>query len=743
MKRYIKIIMIIMMVVMIGIKVEGKTEYRKVPEIANKHIKKYKEYERYIVSEISKYGYENGQIVNDKDYITGGLLNKEEFEISRSNEKKETYLFNGLEYFTMTKEGNKIITIDPREEEYIGRKAENEASGIRVTNYVDSGVKLRGRGSIVDPWEFIDRYYVEFIYEDEKITISPSTVMVPEEGIVRVEVEPSVAYMYKSNDCGAEYKDGKLELKNISRDIKCRVDSADRIYELRVDSNGGILEDTEGWQISADKKSGSKAIVYNEKIGQLPNVSKEGYNFIGWYTEINGGSEVTSNTIGREDIRLYARWEAKEYTLTYNNNGGSGCTSKTGRYDSAWGNLCTATRSGYTFNGWYTQISGGSEVTSSTIVKGNITVYARWTPKTYTVTFDCNGGSKPSGTLGTQTVTYGQSYTLPSDVCTRSGYTQNGWRDQNNKLWTTSNTNNWTWAYDYNVTLKAQWTAKIYTVKYVCGTGGGTAPANQTVSYGSSITIQSGAGGCSKTGHVFSNWTSPGLNGSGTSNWKGWSGTWSYDNGQYGIASNVLTLTATYTQNSIIPSCTLTADSNGVKWKTKTNATSYGLIKSTTVTYNSLDTVALSAGTFYGYVKSSTGDTASCNLTLTNATASYSCVGSNAKKTGVCTCICEKPGGNTSSTVTCSATASCESVCDNAYSGNTSCIRISYSGGSTCSLGEHCNGGSSIYTCPNNGCYGNDSKCHLYNVSSCPSGYSVSATNYKCSSGTLVGSYCY
>ena len=67
------------------------------------------------------------------------------------------------------------------------------------------------------------------------------------------------------------------------------------------------------------------------------------------------------------------------YTLTYNANGGSVSPgSKTLNKGAQYGNLPTPTRSGYTFNGWYTQASGGSKVSSSTTINANTTIYAHW-----------------------------------------------------------------------------------------------------------------------------------------------------------------------------------------------------------------------------------------------------------------------------------------------------------------------------------------------------------------------------
>ncbi len=67
-----------------------------------------------------------------------------------------------------------------------------------------------------------------------------------------------------------------------------------------------------------------------------------------------------------------------KYTLTYNNQSGTGCTNKQVRQNSSWGALCVPTRDTYRFAGWYTATSGGEEVTASTLATSNRTVYARW-----------------------------------------------------------------------------------------------------------------------------------------------------------------------------------------------------------------------------------------------------------------------------------------------------------------------------------------------------------------------------
>ena len=131
---------------------------------------------------------------------------------------------------------------------------------------------------------------------------------------------------------------------------------------------------------------GSKEVNYGETFGTLPTATLEGYTFDGWFTALNGGTQITSSTIVNitQNITLHAHWTKdtpKSYTAYFNANGGS-CplASKTVLPGEVYGDLPTPTRDSYTFTGWYTATSGGSRVTNSTTVSvsSNHTLYAQW-----------------------------------------------------------------------------------------------------------------------------------------------------------------------------------------------------------------------------------------------------------------------------------------------------------------------------------------------------------------------------
>ncbi len=243
-----------------------------------------------------------------------------------------------------------------------------------------------------------------------------------------------------------------------------------KTYTVTFNANGGEVETT------------SKSVTYNSTYGDLPTPTRAGFTFKGWYTEKTEGTKVTSSTkvTTAANHTLYAHWEARTYTVTFNANGGEvSPTSKTVTYDDVYGELPTPTREGYTFKGWYTDKTEGTKVTASTRVTtaANHKLYARWKGNTYTVTFDPNGGSVDPKS---KAVTYGDVYgTLPTP--TRTGYTFKGWYTATSGGTKVTETTKVTSTADH--TLYAIWTANTYTVTFDPN-GGTVSPTSKTVTYG-------------------------------------------------------------------------------------------------------------------------------------------------------------------------------------------------------------------------------------------------------------------
>lgn len=164
---------------------------------------------------------------------------------------------------------------------------------------------------------------------------------------------------------------------------------------------------------------------------------KTGYKFANWTNDLGktfaDKAPVTGSSFWDDSSRqfhaaLSAAWTPNAYKVTFDKNGGNDPTpsSKTVTYGSTYGDLASCTRTGYTFDGWYTAASGGTKVATTTKVAITAAqkLYAHWTPNTYAVTFDANAEGVPPP--ASKTVTYDSTYgTLPSPA--RTGYTLSGW----------------------------------------------------------------------------------------------------------------------------------------------------------------------------------------------------------------------------------------------------------------------------------------------------------------------------
>ena len=164
-----------------------------------------------------------------------------------------------------------------------------------------------------------------------------------------------------------------------------------------------------------------QTVTYNSTYGTLPEPTRRGYTFGGWYTTSALATQVTSGTKVTKTANhtLYAKWTANTYTVTLDANGGT-VTPATlsvvydGKYGDGYNNsLPSAKRDGCTFTGWYTAKIGGLKVEPFHLISKayDHTIYACWTPNTYTVTLIGSGGKGTS----LASYTYGVETELPTD----------------------------------------------------------------------------------------------------------------------------------------------------------------------------------------------------------------------------------------------------------------------------------------------------------------------------------------
>ena len=182
--------------------------------------------------------------------------------------------------------------------------------------------------------------------------------------------------------------------------------------EVAFDSNGGSA-------VAAQKVMVGEA---GSRAAKPTDPTRPGYAFKGWFSD--GGLTQAYDFSSRvsRDTTLYAKWEASSYTVSFNSNGGSAVKAQSVKYGAKASKPTNPTKAGCTFNGWYSDKGLTKAYGFNAAVKGNLTLYAKWTVNSYTVSFNANGGSS----VKSQTVKYGAKASKPADP-TRSGYAFKGW----------------------------------------------------------------------------------------------------------------------------------------------------------------------------------------------------------------------------------------------------------------------------------------------------------------------------
>ncbi len=257
-----------------------------------------------------------------------------------------------------------------------------------------------------------------------------------------------------------------------------------------------------------------------------------GHDLVGIFSRAEGGTKYfdgegkpTRVWDGGEDVndnqpRLYAQWKASKYKVSFNANGGSGGQSAqvTATYGSAMPAISTTkpTRTGYTFGGWYdtSAASGGTQYYTAAGASacawnktGNATLYARWTPNSYTVEYwNKAGTTKLSSDSGFKYDTSRALAAKPTSGVS-AGHTAVGWAESANQ--TASK-------YGFGSSQKnlaASGTKRLYlaeiankyTVTFNANGGSGGQAGTKTATYGSAMPGISTTKP-TRTGYAFGGW---------------------------------------------------------------------------------------------------------------------------------------------------------------------------------------------------------------------------------------------
>ena len=230
-----------------------------------------------------------------------------------------------------------------------------------------------------------------------------------------------------------------------------------------------------------------------------PTIEKLGYNVVGWNTNANATTSSWNANTDKNNVNgtYYPIVKAKTIKVIFHRNAStSDSTTATQTFtygvsgqafsDKGW------TNTGHTMAGWaknrnavtkdYDTLSGVADTWINSYAP-SINLYAVWSPNTYTISYNANGGS---GEPTAQTKTYDTDLTLTTSTPTRSGYTFDGWNTKSDGSGTNYSAGG-KFTTNANTTLYAKWKQSTYTLRYNDNGGRGCSTETKTITPGNNL----------------------------------------------------------------------------------------------------------------------------------------------------------------------------------------------------------------------------------------------------------------
>jgi uncharacterized repeat protein (TIGR02543 family) len=195
------------------------------------------------------------------------------------------------------------------------------------------------------------------------------------------------------------------------------------VYTLTFDGNEGS-----SYGSSAVLTRYSQSVRYATLLDSLPFATRDNYRLVGWSDHADGlGAWYTEDSLYREvtGITLYAQWSASNHRVVFVSNGGSALSDTVVTYGTHIYPV-PPTRTGYDFDGWYTEATLTTMIDLLTyVVESPSILYAGWSAITYRVVYHGNG--PVSDTTSPSVHSYNTKSPLTSNGYKRTGYTFMNW----------------------------------------------------------------------------------------------------------------------------------------------------------------------------------------------------------------------------------------------------------------------------------------------------------------------------
>ncbi len=338
--------------------------------------------------------------ISQKETTFTAQWEKEKYQVSFDAQNNETFASSFVSY----NDAVGILPAPQRKGYHFAGWFDEEGRQVQSTTLVKTNLKLQAK------WVAIT-YSIAYVMEEGiNPATNPTSYTIEDNIVLREPTRKEYVFTgWTYNTSMEPIKQMEIAKGSIgNKTFTAKWKTSD--YTVQFDSNGGSIVDD--------------MYALNDTTIAMPTApTKNGHTFIGWYedTQLQHAWDFDKSNVVK-NMTLYAKWEVNSYNVCFDGNGGDDAARRNVKFDDEIGTLPSSSRTGYLFDGWYTQAIGGFKVSATTkLGNQDMTYYAHWKVINYQLRYDLAGGSVNNPT----------SYTVEDEVTlnqpTRKGYTFTGW----------------------------------------------------------------------------------------------------------------------------------------------------------------------------------------------------------------------------------------------------------------------------------------------------------------------------
>ena len=264
-----------------------------------------------------------------------------------------------------------------------------------------------------------------------------------------------------------------------------------KIFTITLNRNGATNGTAKFYEKYGEGYASTESAT-NWVLTRIAKPAKVGYDFAGYYDTEDFSGTMIIGTDGKlpmtdgvvdptyftQDTTLYAKWEGKQYTVTYDCNGNGGGNTQGAEYDTNFTVRtleqanCNTSVPGYTFGGWTVTPAGGTRQPGDVFTwkyTANQTFTAIWTNNNYTLTYACGDGATGNAPSQQTGIHYQDTVSVSGKGgCNKTGHSFTGWAvsGTNDTITATTWPHDITWNYEESKIFTAQWDTDEYDIDY-------------------------------------------------------------------------------------------------------------------------------------------------------------------------------------------------------------------------------------------------------------------------------------